>query len=97
MDDHSHYVFTPRDLTRWSLGLLRYDLADSKHKTADHVLEVWAYEANRLFRDRLVGSVDIEAFDDILFTVLRTDWTANMADDLLSESSYSVYSRPLVR
>ena len=26
VDDYSHYLFTPRDLTRWVLGLLRYDL-----------------------------------------------------------------------
>ena len=27
VDDYSHYLFTPRDLTHWVLGLLRYDLA----------------------------------------------------------------------
>ncbi len=25
-DEQSHYLFTPRDLTHWTLGLLRYDL-----------------------------------------------------------------------
>ena len=85
MDDYSHYVFTPRDLTQWVLGLLRYDLSDSKHKNADHVLEVWSYEANRLFRDRLVGRESIDAFDNILLTVLRADWNANVTDNLQSE------------
>jgi hypothetical protein len=37
--NHNHYLFTPRDLTRWCLGLFRYNLnADSQ--TADHVLHV---------------------------------------------------------
>ena len=29
VDDFSHYLFTPRDLTRWVLGLLRYDMSES--------------------------------------------------------------------
>lgn len=26
VDDYSHYLFTPRDLTQWVLGLLRYQV-----------------------------------------------------------------------
>lgn len=33
-----------------------------------------AYEAMRMFRDRLVGKDDRAAFDAILSTVLRGDW-----------------------
>ena len=29
-DYYSHYVFTPRDLTQWVLGMLRYNLAGGK-------------------------------------------------------------------
>ena len=86
MDYFGHYLFTPRDLTKWVLGLLRYNLKDSKHgKTSDHVLEVWAYEANRLFRDRIVGQDNVLQFDNILYTVLRSDWSANVADGLQGE------------
>ena len=49
-DDHSHYLFSPRHLTEWAVGLLRYDLA------ADPLLECWAHEARRIFEDRLVGT-----------------------------------------
>jgi len=35
VDQKSHYLFTPRDLTQWILGLLRYDLTD------DNILEIW--------------------------------------------------------
>lgn len=35
VDQQSHYLFTPRDLTQWLLGLLRYDLND------DNILEIW--------------------------------------------------------
>jgi hypothetical protein len=35
----NHYVFTPRDLTRWCLGFLRYDLKEDD-QSVDLVLEV---------------------------------------------------------
>jgi len=61
VDDHEHYVFSPRDLTRWVLQLLRYEVA-----SVEGFLEAWANEANRIFRDRLVG-IDAQAnFDNIL-------------------------------
>ncbi|CAB1348217.1 unnamed protein product [Coregonus sp. 'balchen'] len=56
-DDHSLYLFTPCVLTQWVLSLLRYDL------TA-------AYEARRLFRDRLISSKDIHSFDNTLSSVI---------------------------
>lgn len=66
-DDHSHYLFSPRHLTEWALGLLRYDLQ------ADPLLECWAHEARRIFEDRLVGP-DAAKFDALLRNVLRSDW-----------------------
>lgn len=37
----NHYLFTPRDLTRWCLGLMRYDLRSGSEGIAlDDVLEV---------------------------------------------------------
>lgn len=33
VDDYSHYLFTPRILTQWVLGLFRYDLAGGKSLT----------------------------------------------------------------
>eukprot|EP01062_Namystynia_karyoxenos_P045109 TRINITY_DN3342_c0_g5_i1.p1 TRINITY_DN3342_c0_g5~~TRINITY_DN3342_c0_g5_i1.p1 ORF type:complete len:4328 (+),score=2117.78 TRINITY_DN3342_c0_g5_i1:233-13216(+) len=47
VDDASHYVFNPRDLTAWVLGLMRYDL-----ENAD-LADVVFYEGLRLFADRL--------------------------------------------
>ncbi|KAG5188873.1 dynein heavy chain, N-terminal region 2-domain-containing protein [Tribonema minus] len=69
VDDQRHYLFTPRDLTAWCSGLLRYDL-----QGGEELLDCLAYEAQRLFRDRLV---DVEAesrFDGIIATALRTHW-----------------------
>ena len=64
VDDYSHYLFTPRDLTNWILGLLRYNLdSGSGDRSAQHLLEIWAYEGKRLFRDRLVGKQGLDKFD----------------------------------
>lgn len=62
VDDYSHYLFTPRDLTNWVLGLLRYDVG-LEDTSANQLLEVCAYEARRLFRDRLVGKKGLDKFD----------------------------------
>ncbi|CAG2190736.1 DNCH2 [Mytilus edulis] len=83
VDDYSHYLFTPRDLTNWCLSLLRYDLnAGAKEGSSDHLLEIWAYEARRLFRDKIVGSDGLNKFDSILMSVIRSDWSTNIFDNL---------------
>ena len=81
MDDNSHYVFTPRDLTKWTLSLVRYVIGEHD-KSPSSVLEAWAYEACRLFRDKLATEEDIEKFDAILKNVLYADWNSKAADNL---------------
>jgi len=50
-DAHAHYVYSPRELTRWMRGMHRLlrDEAD-----LDELVRVWAHEAQRVFQDRLV-------------------------------------------
>ncbi|CAM9278979.1 unnamed protein product, partial [Hapterophycus canaliculatus] len=68
VDDHRHYLLTPRDLTAWVRGLLRYELS------SEQVLDCVAYEAQRLFRDRLVDADSRTRFDGMLNTQLRSVW-----------------------
>ena len=83
VDDQRHYLFSPRHLSEWVFGLLRYDMSNGD------VIVPWCYEARRLFRDILVcflspfessrcdcGQVesDIEKFDALLSNIVRTDW-----------------------
>lgn len=68
VDEQRHYLITPRDLTKWVLALVRYDL---EH---DEVLDVLAYEARRLFRDRLVDADSQTQFDAVLNSVLKQQW-----------------------
>ncbi|XP_038031862.1 cytoplasmic dynein 2 heavy chain 1 isoform X2 [Anas platyrhynchos] len=76
VDDHSHYLFTPCILTQWVLGLFRYSLTD------DYVLEIVAYEACRLFRDKLVGMKDLHVFNNILMKVFQNDWDSDVLDNM---------------
>ncbi|KAM4627347.1 cytoplasmic dynein 2 heavy chain 1 [Polymixia lowei] len=82
VDDHNHYLFTPCILTQWVLSLLRYDLTAAQSNVTDSVLEVVAYEARRLFRDRLVSSKDLHSFDNILSSVIRGDWGSDALDNM---------------
>jgi len=88
-DAHSHYLFTPRDLTRWCLSLLRYDFSSIKNDaTADNLLEIWTYEACRLFKDRLVGSSAQEKFDELIDKTLKNDWSSNALGSLKGKILY---------
>ncbi|XP_035398354.1 cytoplasmic dynein 2 heavy chain 1 [Cygnus atratus] len=83
VDDHSHYLFTPCILTQWVLGLFRYNLTDGPStQTADYVLEIIAYEACRLFRDKLVGMKDLHVFDNVLMKVFQSDWGSDVLDNM---------------
>ena len=39
------------------------------------MLDVFAYEARRIFRDRLAGAADRDKFEQLLGAVLRTDFS----------------------
>ena len=73
VDDHRHYLFTPRDITAMVTGCLRYNLAEY------HVLDVLTYEAERIFRDRLVGDDAARVFDGSVWgNLLRSTWNHKM-------------------
>ncbi|XP_077915202.1 cytoplasmic dynein 2 heavy chain 1 isoform X5 [Halichoerus grypus] len=83
VDDHSHYFFTPCILTQWVLGLFRYDLeGGSSNHPLDYVLEIVAYEARRLFRDKIVGAKELHLFDSILTSVFQGDWGSDILDNM---------------
>ncbi|CAD5120552.1 DgyrCDS9119 [Dimorphilus gyrociliatus] len=82
VDDYSHYSFTPRHLTAWLQGLHRYNLQAVKDQSGDYLLEVWAYEAHRLFRDRIVGEEAKKQFDDLFEECLKVNWDASILNNL---------------
>ena len=80
IDDHRHYLFTPRELTQWCFGLLRYK-ADSK----EDLIEAIMWEANRIFKDRLVGRESIMGFDQMLCLQIKSFFSADITPTHLSE------------
>lgn len=66
IDEHRHYLYTPRDITQLVFSLLRYDIRE-----AQTLIEVLIYESQRIFKDRLVDKTSKGAFDSLLYTLLR--------------------------
>jgi len=67
-DEHRHYRFTPRDLSAWVRGLMRYNVS------SDSMLDAVGYEACRVYRDRLVDADARSRFDGDVSAALRSQW-----------------------
>ena len=52
-DQQAHYVYSPRELTRWVRGLYEA-IKPLEVLSVEGLVRVWAHEALRLFQDRLV-------------------------------------------
>lgn len=67
-----HYIYSPRELTRWSKGLLE---AMKSHDYSDDLVglvRLWYHEGLRLFYDRLVGAFE-------------RDWTIELFGQVINE------------
>ena len=56
-DMHAHYIYSPRELTRWKYAIVE---ALSNVETLEQLIRLWAHEALRLFEDRLVTDEEKE-------------------------------------
>ncbi|EYC14495.1 hypothetical protein Y032_0040g239 [Ancylostoma ceylanicum] len=65
--DKGHYIFTPRDLTKWTLGIMRHALSDELK-----VVEAVAFESKRIFKDRLAHEDHVLKFEELLAYVMPT-------------------------
>ncbi|KAI9731342.1 MAG: hypothetical protein M1834_005245 [Cirrosporium novae-zelandiae] len=53
-DIQPHYVYSPRELTRWVRGLYE-SIRPLENLTVEGLVKIWAHEALRLFQDRLIA------------------------------------------
>jgi dynein heavy chain 1 len=53
-DQQAHYVYSPRELTRWCRGIYEA-IKPLDSLSVEGLVRVWAHEALRLFQDRLVS------------------------------------------
>jgi dynein heavy chain 1 len=59
----SHYIYSPRELTRWKYAL---NEALEPLESVDDLVRLWAHEAFRLFQDRLVHPHEKEWCDKLV-------------------------------
>eukprot|EP00727_Mastigamoeba_balamuthi_P010917 m51a1_g6448 putative cytoplasmic dynein 1 heavy chain 1 (4576) ;mRNA; r:416422-430644 len=65
-DAHAHYVFSPRELSRWVRALREaFTSASEPIETLEDLVCVWAHEGIRLFGDRLVEPAERRWVDDL--------------------------------
>ncbi|KAI4602866.1 Dynein heavy chain, cytoplasmic [Pestalotiopsis sp. 9143b] len=55
--DQPHYVYSPRELTRWVRGVYEA-LREVESMNLNGLVRIWAHEALRLFHDRLVTEAE---------------------------------------
>ena len=71
-DIQAHYIYSPRELTRWGRGI--YEAIKPLEKLPlEGLVRVWAHEALRLFQDRLVTDLE-KAWTDELVNATAAEW-----------------------
>ncbi|PVU91581.1 hypothetical protein BB561_004323 [Smittium simulii] len=67
-DIQAHYIYSPRELTRWVRGI--YESVRSLDDiNVESLVRIWAHEGLRLFQDRLVDASEKKWTDDLINNV----------------------------
>ncbi|KAJ3336987.1 hypothetical protein HDU93_001788 [Gonapodya sp. JEL0774] len=64
-DIQAHYVYSPRELTRWIRGIYEA-LKPLESAPVEALVRIWAHEALRLFQDRLVAPEERSWTDEVV-------------------------------
>lgn len=67
-DIQAHYIYSPRELTRWARGVYEA-IKPLETLSMEGLVRVWAHEGLRLFQDRLVAEDEKAWTDDLVNTV----------------------------
>ncbi|KAI4467240.1 dynein heavy chain [Holotrichia oblita] len=67
-DMQPHYVYSPREMTRWVRGICEA-IRPLDNLSVEGLVRLWAHEALRLFQDRLVEDVERRWTNDNIDTV----------------------------
>jgi len=67
-DIQAHYIYSPRELTRWSRGVYEA-IKPLETLSTEGLVRVWAHEALRLFQDRLVAEDEKQWTDELIDSV----------------------------
>ncbi|KAF8528024.1 dynein heavy chain protein 1 [Hysterangium stoloniferum] len=81
-DIQAHYVYSPRELTRWVRGIYEA-IKPLDILSVEGLIRVWAHEALRLFQDRLVTEDEKQWTDENIDAVAMENFpTINRAEAL---------------
>ncbi|KAI8321400.1 dynein heavy chain [Martensiomyces pterosporus] len=69
-DQQAHYVYSPRELTRWTRGIFEA-IQPLETLSVEGLVRLWAHEGLRLFQDRLVDASERRWTDDKIDDVAR--------------------------
>ncbi|CEH14594.1 dynein heavy chain cytosolic [Ceraceosorus bombacis] len=94
-DMQAHYVYSPRELSRWVRGLYEYLKPVDDTINVEGLVRIWAHEGLRLFRDRLVGEDEKEWTDSQLDAVALARFPT--VDQNLALARPIIYSNWLTR
>jgi dynein heavy chain 1 len=88
-DIQAHYIYSPRELTRWSRGIYEA-IKPLETLSIEGLVRIWAHEALRLFQDRLV-SEDEKAWTDQLIDSIASEHFphVNLTEALVRPILYS--------
>ncbi|GAA5901689.1 dynein heavy chain [Sporobolomyces salmoneus] len=67
-DIQAHYIYSPRELTRWTRGIYEA-LRPLDNLSVEGLVRLWAHEALRLFQDRLVSEEERKWTDETIDSV----------------------------
>lgn len=84
VEKRSHYVYSPRELTRWSRGLLK-TLTSVSYSKLGELVRLWFHEGLRLFFDRLVDDEDKIWCKKMFWRVAETHFPHTNLQECLKE------------
>ncbi|KAM0751755.1 hypothetical protein T439DRAFT_218203 [Meredithblackwellia eburnea MCA 4105] len=88
-DTQAHYVYSPRELTRWMRGVYEA-IKPLDSLSVEGLVRVWAHEALRLFQDRLVTEEERKWTDENIDSVALSHFpTINPNEALARPILYS--------
>lgn len=88
-DVQAHYIYSPRELTRWMRGIYEA-LRPLESLSVEGLVRIWAHEALRLFQDRLVSEEEKRWTDDTIDATATAHFpTINHAVALVRPILYS--------
>ncbi|GAA5808073.1 hypothetical protein MFLAVUS_001455 [Mucor flavus] len=81
-DIQAHYIYSPRELTRWVRGIYEA-IKPLETLTVEGLVRIWAHEALRLFQDRLVDEEDRKWTDDMIDSIAMKHFPALNQEEAL--------------